>query len=143
MDNALVVRGRETARDLRRDINCLPYRELLSQSMPQCLALKKFGDRVRRTIGECEVEDCEDVRMRQRRDGLRFPLESRASIRIGRDAWRQHFDRDVATESRVARPIDLAHSSRANDAQDFVGTQSSATFQGHENAATSYRDDPG
>lgn len=114
---------------LRRDIDRLADRERRAQSLAQRVALQKFSDRVRRSVREGEVEDRENVRMRQRRNSFRFPLESPASIRIGRDACWQYLDRDVPAEPRVASPIHVAHASGANDAQDFVRTKSSARFQ--------------
>jgi hypothetical protein len=61
-----------------------------------------------------------DARMVQRRQHLRFPLEPREPVWIGRIQVGQHFDGDVAAETRVARAIDLAHSAFAKLGEDVV-----------------------
>ena len=52
--------------------------------------------------------------------GARFLLESVEAVDIGRERDRQHFDRDVALESRIARPVDFAHAARSDCGQDFI-----------------------
>ena len=42
---------------------------------------------------------------------------------------REHLDRDVAPEARIARAVDLAHAARAEQADDFIGTDASARFE--------------
>jgi len=44
-----------------------------------------------------------------RSGGVRFLLESVEAIGISRKCDGQHFDRDVAAQPWVARPVDLAH----------------------------------
>jgi len=44
----------------------------------------------------------------ERRQDLRFPLESREALRIRGKQIRQQLQRDVAPELRIARAIDLA-----------------------------------
>ena len=61
-----------------------------------------------------------DVRMIQRRDALRLPLEARAELLIVRERWRQQLDRHVTIEARVLRAIDLAHAALANRPDDFI-----------------------
>jgi len=50
-----------------------------------------------------EIEDAEDVRMRERGDRLRLALESRVRGRIGGERSRQNLDGDVAIQLRVTR----------------------------------------
>ena len=52
-----------------------------------------------------DVVDAEDVGMVERRGRARFLLESRQAIGFGARAGRQHLDRDVAPEPRIARAI--------------------------------------
>ena len=54
-----------------------------------------------------------DVRMAQRREDFRLALKARGALGIARHRLRQHLDRDVALQPRVARAIDLAHASGA------------------------------
>jgi hypothetical protein len=53
-----------------------------------------------------------------------LPLEAGEMIRIAREGVREHLDRDVPPEPRVARAIDLAHAAGAERREDFVGTES-------------------
>ena len=138
VNDALVVRGFERARDVARDRQRLPR-----------LGLSAFGlglsdVRARRRIPEPLIRsasvrpstssstrpgvplmsaipwmaqmfgwlsDCEQ---------MRFAIESRETIRIDAEDRRQDLDRDVASERRVTRAIDLAHPSRAEQRQQVV-----------------------
>jgi hypothetical protein len=48
-----------------------------------------------------------DVGVRQRREHLRFALESRRALRVADEVLRQDLQRDVALKFRSARAIDL------------------------------------
>ena len=76
--------------------------------------------------------------MIERREDLRFALEAREPIRIGRERVRQDLQRDVAIQLRVARAIDLTHAARAEQRNHFVGTDTSAVANGHENGVSDY-----
>ena len=54
---------------------------------------------------------------------LRFALEAREPIGVGRERVGQDLDRDVAIQLRVARAIDLAHPAGAERRQDLVGAE--------------------
>jgi hypothetical protein len=69
-----------------------------------------------------DVVDRQDVRVIKRARGLRFAGEPALPHRIG-SRPRQHFDRDLAIQPRIARPIHLAHSTGADDAHDHVRNQ--------------------
>ena len=56
-----------------------------------------------------EPVNVRDVRMVEGREHLRFALEARNAIRVLRDGVRQDFQRDITSELRIARAIDLAH----------------------------------
>ena len=62
---------------------------------------------------------------------LRLALEARERVGVGREPRRQHLDRDVALEPRVARAIDLAHAARAEGRRDLVGAEASAGRHAH------------
>jgi hypothetical protein len=57
--------------------------------------------------------DLRDVRMVEGGECLRFAFETHQTIRIARERLRQNLERDIAIELRVARAIDLAHATRA------------------------------
>jgi hypothetical protein len=62
--------------------------------------------------------------MIQRRQRLRFTLETRDAIAVGRHGVGKDFQGDTATELRVARAIDFAHPARTNEREDFVDAKS-------------------
>jgi hypothetical protein len=61
--------------------------------------------------------------MVQRCQQPRLALEPREPIRIGRETRRQHFDRDVAAQLRVARAVDLAHAARTDEGDNPIGAE--------------------
>ncbi len=112
--DALLVRRRETLRDLERDADRARDRERAADdAVPQRLALQELHHRVGDAVLAAVVVQREDVRMGQRGDGARLALEAGEGLRIARDALRQDLDGHLAPEPRVARPVDLPHSSRS------------------------------
>ena len=69
--------------------------------------------------------------MVQRRGGAGFLLESTEAIDVGRERRGQDFDRDVTSEPRIARTVDLAHAAGAEGGDDFVGAEPAAGSEGH------------
>jgi len=67
-----------------------------------------------------------DARVVQRGERLRFPFEAKPSLFIFEELFRQDLDRDVSREPRVPRPIDLAHSARAEGGDDLVRAEACA-----------------
>src|SRR5579864_9542847 len=63
--------------------------------------------------------------MIQRGDGTRFVNEALGKLRV------RYFDRDVAIQARVARPIHLAHAARADGREDFIGAEAVTCGKGH------------
>ena len=57
-------------------------------------------------------------------------VETSQPIRILRERLWQNVDRDVPTEYRVARAIDLAHAATAKQCQDFVSAEAGAGAEG-------------
>ncbi len=57
-----------------------------------------------------------DVRMIQRREGLRLALEARKAVAVARERVRQHLDRDVTREPGVPRAVDFTHAAFSNGA---------------------------
>ena len=94
-----------------------------ADALAQRLALEQLRDDVRRAVSRADVEDREDVRMVERRGGARLLLEAAQPIGIGRERGGQDLDRDLASEPRVARAVDLAHAAGAERREDLVRTQ--------------------
>ena len=75
--------------------------------------------------------DRDDVRVVEGGDGSRFTVEPRDGVGIGFDAGRQHFQRDVPLELRVAGTIDVAHAAAAKQHHGFVSAEARAHGNGH------------
>ena len=87
VDDALLVRGGEAVGDLEREVDGLLLRDRPAvEPLAQRLALQQLRDGVGDAILRAEVVDREDVRMRQRRDGLRLALEARERVGVRRRA---------------------------------------------------------
>ncbi len=56
-------------------------------------------------------------------DGARLLFKTTQSIRIGREIWRQDFDRHVASKPRVAGAIHFTHAACAEGRDNFVGAE--------------------
>jgi hypothetical protein len=61
--------------------------------------------------------------MIQSGDGARFAIEPFETLGVLRDVRWQHFERDVAPESRIPRAIYVAHSTRTERGHNFVRTK--------------------
>jgi hypothetical protein len=70
--------------------------------------------------GILEAVDGGDVRMVQRGEDLRFPLETGAAVGIHRVGIGQQLDGDLATEFRIARAIDFAHAAHPEKGDNLV-----------------------
>ena len=64
--------------------------------------------------------------MVQRGEQLRLALEAGEAVWIDSEEFGQDLQRDVAIEPRVARAIHLAHATRADQGDDFVGAEPGA-----------------
>ena len=154
VDQPLRVRGGESARDRHRELDRFARRKssvcraravpppaprcgarrlaLLAraasggQSIPERLSFEQFRNREELPVMNAGIEDRQDVGVRERSDGLRLPLEASTPIRVGRDRVGQDFDRHIAAEPRVARPVHLAHSAGAEGRDDLVRAKACA-----------------
>ena len=125
MGDLLVVRGGETARDVSGDIHRFADGQgSIGDPLAQGLALEQLHHRVGMAVALPDVEDRQDVGVRQRRNRVRFALEARQRLRISGDGRRNNLDRDVAIQPPVARAIDLAHAARAERSDDGVNGSS-------------------
>ena len=92
-------------------------------ALRQIVALDEFHHEGGHAPAFFEAVDRRDVRVIQRREGLRFTLEAREPIRVVRERLGQDLDRDVAIQLRVARPEDLPHAPFADAGDNFVDTE--------------------
>ena len=75
-------------------------------------------------FGFLEAIDRADVRMIQRGEHPRLPLEAREPLGVARECVRQEFDRDIALELRVARAVHLTHAARTEQGLHLIHTKS-------------------
>jgi len=73
----------------------------------------------------------EDIRVVQRGGCAGFLLESTEAIDVGRKCSGEDFDRDITSESRIARTVYLAHAASAEGGDDFVRAETGAGSEGH------------
>ena len=125
MDDARIVRGLQRPGNLSRD----RQRVVDLNTCGHRCRLVPLGDQFGEILTRHQLHDDgapldgvyrRDVRMVERGQRRRLALESRESIGIGGHGLGQHLDRDVTTELRVARAIDLPHSAGTEHGHDFV-----------------------
>jgi hypothetical protein len=83
-----------------------------------------------------DVEERADVRVRERRDGLGFTIETPPCLRIGGQGRREDLDRDGAVQARVVRFVDLPHPAGAGAGEDLVGAERRTRRERHQVATT-------
>ena len=109
---------------LRGELEQLAQRQrLLPERLAQRAALDQLHRDVERAAFVADVVHRHDVRVVERRGGAGLALEALAAVCVRRELGPQALDRDLAPEPRVARAVDLAHASRAERAQDLVGSE--------------------
>ena len=127
VDDSLIVRRFERLGDLLRNRERLRERNrALCDPLGKRRAFNQLHDQRMDPVRVFESVDVCDVRMVERRQHLRFALETRESLRVGGEEVRQNLDGDVTVQPRVACPIDFAHSAGPEGGQDFVGAEASA-----------------
>ena len=132
MDDPRRVGGDEPLRDLAADGQRLfgaqrpPF-----QSGGEVLARHEFHGDEARVPDLSDVEDLRDVRVVERGEGLRLPLEAPQPLLVVRELLGQDLDRHLAFEARVLGPIDLAHASGPEGTDDLVVRQGLAGDEGH------------
>ena len=132
MDDALLVRRFERVGDLLRDRQRLVDRDRsVRDPIRECRTFDQLHHERTNAARLFETVDAADVGMVQRGEDLCFTLEACEAIGIERERVRDDFQRDVATELRVARAIDLAHGAGPERRQDFVRAEACASGQGH------------
>jgi hypothetical protein len=115
------VCGFERFRNLLRDgEGVIDRQRAAGDPLRQILAVDEFHHERADVPTLFEAVDLRDVRVIQRGQRLRFPSETRHALRIMRERIGEDFERHVAIESRVARPINLPHAAGTECTNDFV-----------------------
>ncbi len=121
MNDAGVVRRFERLADLRRHRKRLfNGKRSLGDPIGQRGSLDDLQHQRLRVAAVFETVDSADVGMAERRQHLRFALETGEPLGIVGERFRQDLQRDVAAKLRIPGAIHLAHAALANRGQDFV-----------------------
>jgi len=124
MRDARFMRFRESFGYLRRDFNRFSkWKGSDVQQIAQRLSLDQFHRDVVSGAVSSQFVDGDDVGMVEGRRRARFPLEAmQMVVRCGKGGG-ENLDRNNAIEPSVTRAIHLAHSARAQRADDFVRSE--------------------
>jgi hypothetical protein len=138
MNDALLVRRLERLRKLCRNGQRLGQRDrALREPLREIVAIHELHRQRGQTSAVLEPVNCRDVRMVQRREHLRFALETRNPFGIAGEDLRQDLDRDVAAKLGIARTIHLAHAAGADGRQDLIRTDASTGLDAEDYHRTS------
>src|SRR5436309_4939847 len=131
-DDGAFVCGLDGPGDLAADLQRLAHRKRPAREpLRQGLALDQLEHQVGRAGGVLEPKDPGDVRMVERGQEPRLALEARQPFGILCEGLGEPFDRHLAPETRVARPVDLAHPARAERRGDLVGAEAGTCSERH------------
>ncbi len=119
-----LVRRAESARDRDRDLHRLAHRQrALAQAVGERFAVQEFRDDEDLVPFAPDVVNREDVGVGERGHGARLALEAGAPVGVVCHVGRQHLQRHVAPQPRIARPVDLAHAAGPERGEHFVRTK--------------------
>ena len=132
MHDPSLVRVLEPFGNLLRDGQCLLDGNRAGMyPISKCRTFDQFRDERMSVAGVFQTVDRSNIGMIEGCEDFRFALETCHARGVSREGFRQDFQRDVASKLRIARAIDLTHSSRAERRQDCVGTEAIARDQRH------------
>jgi hypothetical protein len=132
MHDAALVRGLERVGDLSRDAERFLQRQRPNgETLHQRLARNELHDERQRAVAVLEPVDLRDVRMIELCEQLRLALKPREALRVAREGRRQHLDRHVALQCRIACAVHLAHAARTERRSDLEATETGAGGEGH------------
>ena len=127
MDDALLVRRLERARDLQRNRHRFVQRE---RAPGDAIGERRSFDQLEHERGASrlflDAIDRGDMWMVERCQELRLAVETRQPLGIAADRYRQQLERDLAVQPSVASAVDLAHAAAAEQRHDLEGADSGA-----------------
>ena len=108
MDQALLVRGSQTARDLDAGIEHLrfPHPSLLRHPVVEASLVDQLHHEIELAMVRARGKNLDDVRIVHRRGGARFVFQPPDFVWIGAQFRAQNFERDKSIQPRVARFVD-------------------------------------
>ena len=136
VDDAGAVRGAERVGHLDREIERARdgQRAALEADVERLAVDELHGEQVDLAIGgrhAVDVEDGDDVRVVERRGGLRLAHEALAARRVADRRRRQHLERHRPLEPSVEGAVDDAHAAGAHLVADRVARQARPAGQLH------------
>src|SRR5215831_18186010 len=99
--------------------------------MSQRLSLQQLGDEERRPAFGADIMHDHQVRMVQRAGEAGLLLEALEPLAVEDGSVGDDFERHLATQPGIARPVHLAHPPRPDGGQHLVGTDSRSSCQLH------------
>ena len=123
MNDAVFVSGVERLRDLRRDTNHLAAGNAsFGNPFSQGRSLDEFHHDCLDASGIFYAVESRDVGMVQRGKGSRLLLETCDTVGFLRHRRWKHLDSDLALQFYIPRQVHISHAARADEGDDFVGT---------------------
>ena len=127
-----VVRRRKALGDLRGEIDRLSERQPAVRERSQVRPVDELGGQEADPPVCSDVEDRDDVRIRDGGGRAGFAFESRQPLGVGRKLGPQGFQGHIAPEPGVPRPVDLSHSARTESGENLVGSEAGSGGKRHE-----------
>ena len=132
MNDAFVVRCRESLGDLRAVLHCKAQREgAAGEFLPQRVAFETLRNQKWRAVMLANVVDGKDVGVVERGNGAGLSLEASQALCVPRKRFGQDLDGYIAPQTRVTRTIHLTHATCAEWGNDFVRPEFRARGKGH------------
>ena len=129
-DSLFVCRFQPTG-DLHPVVNHFPDGQRAPfHSLAKGLALQQLGDQVRCSFIRSHVKHSENVWMIEGPGGPCFLFEAVQALRVSRKI-QEHLHRNVAVQVQITRPVHLSHPPNANQGEDFIGSEASASEDSH------------
>ena len=118
---------------LREDVDDLADVEsALRHPLAKRDAFHELGGDERMIVDLSDLVDGENVRMVERRRGLRFMGQAIAMLATRHDVAAEYLQRHGAPKLGVSREIDLPHATRADGREDLVATEPGSRRERHQ-----------
>jgi hypothetical protein len=132
MNDVLAVsRGETFGQHYAKLDGLTPGKWRTSETIAQRLSFQQLRHGVTNPVVRADIEQHEDIWVRQRRYRFALALEAFQSLRIVGQVLGQDLDGNVTAEPVVARPINLSHAARSKRSNDLVGAQTVTCGEGH------------
>ncbi len=132
MDDPLLVSRFERVGDLAGDLeSLLRFQSAADELLRERLPFHELEHERPHASGLLDAVDRRDVSMVERREDLRFALETRHALGVCGESFRQDLDCHVAPQPRVPGAVHLPHSAGADRRHDFIGPEPGTRSESH------------